>query len=75
MSPTAGDAELPALLARLAALLGHAVPVHRFGMLQETQEGIALDTLSLLQRAASCWAARFPAGEIQPRAPHAGFRC
>lgn len=71
MSPGAGDAALPALLARLAALLGHAVPVHRFGMLQETQEGIALDTLSLLQRAASCWSARFPAGEIQPRAPHA----
>lgn len=59
--------ELPTLLARLAGLLGHAVPVHRFGMLQVTREGIALDSLPVLQRAAAYWDARFPAGEINPR--------
>lgn len=68
MSDTGEDTGLPLLLARLAGLLGHAVPVHRFAMLQETQDGIALESLPLLQRAAEYWQARFPAGEITPRA-------
>lgn len=58
---------LPLLLARLAAVNGHAVPAHRFDTMQETQEGIVVSTLPLLQRAATCWSARFPAGEVRPR--------
>lgn len=69
---SSGDAHtLPVLLARLAALAGQAVPVHRFAMQQETHDGIAIDSLPLLQRAAACWQARFPAGEIRPRAARA----
>jgi ATP-binding cassette subfamily C protein LapB len=45
------DPELAALLSRLAALQGHAVPTYRFGMLDQTVDGVelhmrALSTLS-----------------------------
>lgn len=55
------DAELSVLLSRLAALQGHSVPAHRFGMLDQTEGGVRLADLSRLQRAKELWQARFPA--------------
>jgi len=55
------DAELSVLLSRLAALQGHSVPAHRFGMLDQTEDGIKLSELSRVQRARELWRARFPA--------------
>jgi len=55
------DADLSILLSRLAALQGHSVPAHRFGMLDQTEDGVRLADLSRLQRARELWRARFPA--------------
>jgi hypothetical protein len=50
------DPGLAALLSRLAALQGQAVPTHRFAMLERTDSGVALgdlDRLPALARAGS----------------------
>ena len=56
------DAELAALLSRLAALQGHAVPAYRFGMREKTEAGVDLTSLARSVRAQELWAAHFPLG-------------
>lgn len=48
------------LLSRLAGAMGHAVPAHRFGMLERTVDGAELASLSLADRLTERWRARFP---------------
>lgn len=57
---------LSALLSRLAALQGHAVPAYRFSMVSTSREGAPLATLSLARRAAELWRTRFPGGDAYP---------
>jgi ATP-binding cassette subfamily C protein LapB len=59
------DPPLAALLSRLAGLLGQAVPVHRFGMMAQTPEGVDVNTLSREERLKSWWLGRFPMARIQ----------
>lgn len=61
------DHEVARLLSRLAALLGHAVPVHRFSMQTQTADGVDVASLSRHQRAIELWLARFPGGATQVR--------
>ena len=61
------DQGIAALLSRLAALLGHAVPVHRFAMQAQTSSGVDMGTLDRPQRATEMWLARFPAGAVEHR--------
>ena len=56
------DAALATLLSRLAALQGHAVPAHRFGMREKTADGLPFATLARHVRAQELWAAQFPLG-------------
>jgi ATP-binding cassette subfamily C protein LapB len=58
------DAALSLLLSRTAALLGHAVPLHRFGMVEHSQDGIELALLSRQQKAIEMWKARFAGAAI-----------
>lgn len=53
------DAALSSLLSRLAALLGQAVPAHRFGMLEHSADGVELAQLPRQQKAIEMWKARF----------------
>lgn len=59
------DPELATLLSRLAALQGHAVPAHRFGMRANTAEGVPMESLTRVQRATELWQAHFPQAEIR----------
>ena len=67
----ADDEPLAATLSRLAALLGHAVPWHRFAGMPPPSGGTdgAGSTggaaPSLAARASALWRARFPAGEVR----------
>ena len=54
------DPELASLLTRLAALLGHAIPSYRFGMLDQTADGVAMADLDRHVRAFELWSAHFP---------------
>ena len=63
------DASLSSLLSRLAAVLGHAVPAHRFGMVEHSQDGIELAHLPRQQKAIEMWKARFPATPIRVLQP------
>jgi ATP-binding cassette, subfamily C, bacterial LapB len=65
--PTLIDQSLATQLSRLAALLGHAVPVHRFAMQAQTSDGVDMSSLPRLQRAMEMWSARFPSGQVQLR--------
>jgi len=56
------------LLSRLASFQGHAVPFHRFSMLEHNRDGADLAGLSVDQQLEEMWAARFPLGEGQRRA-------
>lgn len=56
---------LSSLLSRLAALLGHAVPAFRFGMLERSADGVALNQLPLHHQAREMWTARFPGAQIR----------
>ncbi len=56
---------LSRLLSRLAALLGHAVPAFRFGMLERSADGVELNQLPLHHQARAMWAVRFPGAEIR----------
>lgn len=62
-----GDHEAARLLSRVAALLGHAVPVHRFSMQSRTADGVDVHSLAREQRAIELWMARFPGGAAQIR--------
>jgi len=64
----ASDDSLALLLSRLAALQGHAVPVHRFSMQASTAEGLDLASLKQEQRARELWLARFPQAEVRTMA-------
>ena len=55
----AGDDALPRLLARLAALQGIAVPLHRFAYQEKTSEGVEVARLPLPERSMVLWQARF----------------
>lgn len=56
------DPELATSLTRLAALHGHAVPAHRFGMLTVTANGVEIANLPRAAQALELWSAHFPAG-------------
>ena len=56
---------LAIVLCKLAALLGHAVPVFRFSMLERSIEGIEFFKLSAHEQAIEMWKARFPSAEIR----------
>ena len=62
------DPELTKLLTRLAALQGHAVPSHRFGMIEKTADGLNIIALERHLQALELWATHFPSG-IQIEVP------
>ena len=68
------DPGLAALLSRLAALQGQAVPTHRFAMLERTDSGVALGDLDRLTRARESWLARFPEADWREVAPESVTR-
>lgn len=53
------------LLSKLAALLGHAVPIFRFSLLEKSADGLDLLQLPLNERAIEMWKAHFPASEVK----------
>ena len=53
------NASLSALLSRLAAAQGHAVPAHRFEFVQHSIDGIAIDDLSVFDKLIELWRSRF----------------
>ena len=59
-SVASSKARTAAFLSRLAALQGHAVPRHRFSMLETNRDGADLSSLSLTQQAEEMWLGRFP---------------
>lgn len=59
------DPKLSVLLSRLAALLGHAVPAYRFGLVAHSEDGAEIANLSRLNQARELWKARFPGGQIR----------
>ena len=60
----AGDDALPRLLARLAALQGIAVPLHRFAYQEQTSEGVEISRLPLPERSMELWQTRFAEATI-----------
>jgi ATP-binding cassette subfamily C protein LapB len=54
------DPDLSRLLSRLAALHGHSVPAHRFGMLEKNRDGVPLAELPRPRRAEELWVSHFP---------------
>lgn len=62
--PVAIDAELAALLARLAGLQGHAVPLHRFTMMSTSATGSALAEMARALRAREWWLSALPGAEV-----------
>jgi len=61
----AADAELATLLARLAGLQGHAVPVHRFTMMSTSASGSVLADMARTLRAREWWLSALPGAEVQ----------
>lgn len=57
------DMELAALLSRIAALQGVAIPVHRFEMMSIAAGGGDMTQMSRTQRALSMWQTAMPDGE------------
>jgi ATP-binding cassette, subfamily C, bacterial LapB len=53
------DPDICALLSRLAALQGHAVPVHRFGMVEHSADGVEISALPSTDKLVELWRARF----------------
>ena len=56
--------EFALLLSRLASLQGVAVPAHRFAYQYQTEEGVSLDSISVVDQLIAVWSARFPQGPI-----------
>jgi ATP-binding cassette subfamily C protein LapB len=69
VNENSGTAALAALLSRLAALQGHAVPAYRFGMVEKTPEGVEVSTLSVQHQAQELWSAHFPSALLETVAP------
>jgi hypothetical protein len=63
------DAALARALSRLAAIEGRSVPAFRFGMVQETESGVALSTLKRDERAVELWRISFPQGQVRRVTP------
>jgi ATP-binding cassette subfamily C protein LapB len=63
------DPALSGLLSRLASLLGHAVPSHRFGMVEYSQDGVEMAQLARQQKAIEMWKARFSGAPIRVLRP------
>ena len=59
------DRALSSLLSRLAALLGQAVPLHRFGMVEQSEDGVDLADLPRIRRAVEKWKARFVGATVR----------
>jgi ATP-binding cassette subfamily C protein LapB len=59
------DIELAALLSRIAALQGVAIPVHRFEMMSIAAGGGDMTQMSRPQRALSMWQTAMPDGEAK----------
>lgn len=59
------DQELAVLLSRLAALLGHAVPAHRFTMMSVAHDGLPLADLDRVSLAKSWWSHAFSEGACE----------
>lgn len=58
------DRELAILLSRLAAVHGHSVPVHRFGMRSVNEAGADISTFRRWERAGELWLASFSMGSV-----------
>jgi len=56
--------DLAALLSRLASLQGVAVPAHRFVYQHETDSGVALEDMPVIDQAVAIWGVRFPEGPV-----------
>ena len=63
------DPALSGLLSRLASLLGHAVPSHRFGMVEHSADGVELAQLARPQKAIEMWKARFSGAPVRVLRP------
>lgn len=59
------DGELAALLSRLAALRGRAIPVHRFGMTSVLASGVDVAGMDRITRAMELWLSAIPEGSAQ----------
>ena len=64
------DPHLAALLTRLAALQGHAVPAYRFGMTEKTPDGLPVASLPRHVQAQELWRAQFPSCLVHELAVH-----
>jgi len=63
------DEALSVLLSRLAALLGHAVPSHRFGMVEHSADGVEMAQLPRQDKAIEMWKARFASAPTRTLRP------
>jgi len=66
-APYQGDSvreDLAALLSRLASLQGIAVPAHRFVYQHETESGVALEDMPVIDQTVAIWSGRFPGGPV-----------
>ena len=66
-APYQGDSvreDLAALLSRLASLQGVAVPSHRFVYQHETESGVALEDMPIIDQTVAIWSGRFPEGPV-----------
>lgn len=59
------DPSLAAVLSRIAALQGQAIPAFRFGMVGKTREGYDVSDLDRADRAVVMWMAVFPQGRVR----------
>jgi ATP-binding cassette subfamily C protein LapB len=59
------EQEMAALLSRLAALLGHAVPAHRFTMMSVARDGASLEEMDQISRATAWWSHAFSEGACE----------
>jgi ATP-binding cassette subfamily C protein LapB len=66
MSSTSDNSKLQIAktLSKLASLKGVSVPLHRFEMLEQNNEGADLDKLSIEELATEMWLTRFPTAMI-----------
>ena len=58
--PAVADDRVSSVLSELAKLLGHAVPVYRFQLVERSSDGIPLADLGLYDQCIERWRARFP---------------
>jgi ATP-binding cassette, subfamily C, bacterial LapB len=63
------DPHMAVMLTKLAALQGHAVPAYRFGMVENTADGVQISSLSRQHQARELWRAHFPSAAIHEIVP------